>query len=322
MKINFNSFHLGCNGGNRFIFELSNALWERGHQVTICHAGLPILHDWFSPIRADIIECNIGKATRLLNKYGIHKVDVHAEQEKNLVKSIPDCDVNVATYFTTVRPTLLSKKGKACYLVQHYEPSFFSSGNQERLVAEATYSMPLQKLCVSQWLTEKVNGAFIGNGINLSKFKPLPLPIEFDVMVMPKPNIKWKGNYAPVVDELRRKGLKVLEVNNLSEENLVRAYNLSKCFLYLSEREGFGFPPLEAMACGTPVISTDCTEYFKDYNSMLQLKEDWAINDAVTNVGWLLKNPDYAKSLVGSGLKLAGNFAFSKVVDRFVDVIQ
>jgi len=45
----------------------------------------------------------------------------------------------------------------------------------------------------------------------------------------------------------------------VSEEDLLLLYNGATVFVYPSLFEGFGLPPLEAMACGTPVISSNTT---------------------------------------------------------------
>jgi glycosyltransferase involved in cell wall biosynthesis len=316
MKINFNSFSLGLGGGNRFIFELSNALVDKGYDVSITHAGLPSLHDWFTPIKAKLIECNIGLSTRFLNKYGIHKINVHQEQEKKLIKNIPNCDVNVATYFDTAKPTLLSKKGNPVYLVQHYEPSFFQDGSPSFIEAKATYNLPLLKCCVSHWLAEKVSGQYIGNGINLEKFKVLNLDRTYDVMVMPR-RISWKGNYEPLINHLRSQGLNVLVVNNLSEQELIRAYNSSKVFVFLSELEGFGYPPLEAMACGVAVVSTNCTEFLVDDKNCFVLPSKYQLDDIVTRVNWLLQSNSYRDENVKGGFETAKEYDIKNAVRMF-----
>lgn len=51
----------------------------------------------------------------------------------------------------------------------------------------------------------------------------------------------------------------IILTDYVTDIDLVRLYNAAECFIYPSFYEGFGIPPLESMACGTPVAVSNKT---------------------------------------------------------------
>jgi glycosyltransferase involved in cell wall biosynthesis len=67
----------------------------------------------------------------------------------------------------------------------------------------------------------------------------------------------WR--FSPIFDTVQRLGLEnqVTFVGFVAEDELPLWYNAARLFVFPSLYEGFGLPVLEAMACGTPVISSN-----------------------------------------------------------------
>lgn len=316
MRINFNCWNLSVSGGNRFIFELSNRLVERKHKVTLTHVGLQKYSKWFSPIKAEIIECGYSKPERLLFKLK-GKPTVKQTQER-LKQHIPDCDVNIATFCLTALPTFNSKKGKPFYIVQHDETIFFQDTTQMD-IARSSYLLPLKPLCVSHWLTTLVQGEYIGNGINTSLFRNYGLKRDIDVLLLDR-NINWKGHYTEIAHTLTQRNLKVKLVSgNLTEKELVQAYNTSETLVYLSKREGFGYPPLEAMSCGCTVVSTSCTEYLRDGINCKIVSNAATTDEIMEAVKYAFVN---SEKLRQNSLETVKEHSLEKVVDNFESCIS
>jgi len=67
---------------------------------------------------------------------------------------------------------------------------------------------------------------------------------------------RFRRETSRVVDELRL-GDRVLILDHIVDDELPLFYNAASIFVTASKLEGFGFPVLEAMACGTPVVCSN-----------------------------------------------------------------
>ncbi len=337
LRINFNTLGLSSGGGNRVIIELANRLVGRGHDVTITAISLDRF-SWYGKenIKAKLNVAFPSKSTRLIRQRIQHQhyFDV---QTSMLKKLSPPCDINIATFCLTVAPTIESKKGKPYYLVQNYEPWFFTEPRWKK-IAEDSYKSPATKLCVSRWLVEKAGGEYIGNGVNTDIFKPQNtfaekeaksvlyfyrgMPSKQDVLaleclqalynkrkvrihIVAQENFKEKIN--PNFDFILH--------TNPEDSELAKLYSSVRLLLYTSLFEGFGLPPLEALACGTNVVSTpfEGNEFLVDKENCFLGKDR---SQLVLRASELLGNDELSKSQLSSGAKTVLDYSFEKVVDR------
>lgn len=115
------------------------------------------------------------------------------------------------------------------------------------------------------------------------------------------------GDVIPKIDiftKLLQKRRKVFLTGRVSDEELVWCYNLSDYFVFVSLYEGFGFPLLEAYACGTRVITSNTSslgELSGGYAQQVNPKKIGQIENAMkTKVHYdeefIVKQVNYAKS--------------------------
>ena len=67
----------------------------------------------------------------------------------------------------------------------------------------------------------------------------------------------WGWLYEPVREKMTRLGPRLHHLESVAQEELPAIYNLARILAHPAWYEGFGLPPLEAMACGTPAVVSD-----------------------------------------------------------------
>ncbi|MCB9436983.1 MAG: glycosyltransferase family 4 protein [Anaerolineales bacterium] len=99
-------------------------------------------------------------------------------------------------------------------------------------------------------------------------------------------------------------------------------YRLAKAVVFPSRYEGFGLPPLEAMACGTPVIACDVSsipEVTGEAAYLVPPDDARAMGAAILAV---VVQDDLHQHLANAGLGQASLFSWRKTAQRTLDVYQ
>jgi glycosyltransferase involved in cell wall biosynthesis len=106
----------------------------------------------------------------------------------------------------------------------------------------------------------------------------------------------------------------------VSHETLAALYRLADVFVFPSLYEGFGLPPLEAMASGTPVVTSNVSslpEVVGEAALMIDPYEPQAIADAIRRV---LAEPELRATLRVRGLARAREFSWERSIRRVREI--
>jgi glycosyltransferase involved in cell wall biosynthesis len=99
-------------------------------------------------------------------------------------------------------------------------------------------------------------------------------------------------------------------------------YSLSSIFCYPSHYEGFGFPILEAFACGIPVIAASNSSLGEVTGNAALLINAHRVDEMVQSIRKIINDEDLAKSLRAKGLTQTVNFSWDKTAKETLQIIE
>ncbi|MGB9879890.1 MAG: glycosyltransferase family 4 protein [Anaerolineae bacterium] len=130
--------------------------------------------------------------------------------------------------------------------------------------------------------------------------------------------------YQPIFAAVEELGLQddVLFPGFIPEDELPLWYNTADVFVYPSLYEGFGLPPLEAMACGTPVIASNASSLPEVVGDAALLVDPYSPDEWATALLQVCKDRDLGNNLATRGPERARIFSWSSMARETAQVYQ
>jgi len=113
---------------------------------------------------------------------------------------------------------------------------------------------------------------------------------------------------------------KVIFTGYVADDDMPALYSGAKAFVFPSLYEGFGLPPLEAMACGTPVVSSTTSsmpEVIDQAGILISPHDEMLWAKSIVKV---LKDKGLAKTMSGWGPRQAKKFSWEETARKTIEV--
>lgn len=317
-------------GGCKILADIANGFVDRGHETIVV---MPQNTMELYPIRAK----------------KLYVPSLSSEW-------IPDGDAIITNYYTTFAPAFTAHPTKCIRYCQGYEPDWLKGKDREKAIY--SYQHPIPTISISHFLRKKIyadtrqHSDVLNLGIEPEIFHP-NLTIrnrrKFKKVIMyiarePKNGLEIKG-YPDFVTAMKRfhrlNKRRIPYIVHLictdkeldfpsyipheifrptNAQGMARHYQTANLYVSSSHSEGFALPVLEAMACQTPVITTNSggvLDFSINRKTALIVpsKKPLVLAKAIH---WLLKRPKFAQKLAVTAYHQNKHLTVHHFVQEFI----
>lgn len=139
---------------------------------------------------------------------------------------------------------------------------------------------------------------------------------DYELVIAGRP-----GYNAPILRQ-GFEGQAVRFLSNVNDSERTLLYNQARAFVFPSWFEGFGFPPLEAQACGTPVIASDRTSLPEILGNSALYFNPWKIAELADLMAKVATDNKLRQTLIEKGLENVKKFTWENSAKQLNKVFE
>jgi len=156
--------------------------------------------------------------------------------------------------------------------------------------------------------------------------KNLPTLLDAWAAVPDRPDLviagAWGWKYEPIRAHIDRLGSGIHLLGPVDRGDLPGLYNLATALAHPAHYEGFGLTPLEAMACGTPVVSSTAASLPEVVGDAALLVDPSDVEGWTAALDRVLHDPGLASDLRRRGILRVAEFTWTKTASRTWRVLE
>ena len=343
MTITFVLPFINLTGGIRVLLDYANWLHDAGHETTVVYPCWPYRFQYTRRQQWTEFRKHLdhdGTVPWLRLRCTLRRVPVIR------TRFLPQADVVIAAGWPTMHDVakLHPSRGQKVQIVFHHE-----SGTGPEQEIRAVYDMPFYRIAFSEFVRTSIETMFqcrvhhvVPNGVDAALFYPDGEPAPNSVLFLYHPDPrKGAADGIEALSLLRERvsSVRVRVVGTVRPQQLPswmpfefhpddatlrRRYGTSSALLYSSRYEGFGLPPLEAMACGCPSVATAVgavPEYATDGRDALMVPVG-DVKAMASRLEDVLGDDDLRTRLSKEGLRTAERYSLTRVAPLFAAALE
>lgn len=325
-------------GGIRVLLDYANYLHDEGHLVTVVYPLWPYRYHleridqlqefrkqlWGAPrIEWFPLRCRLLRVPFIANAF------------------LPRGDLVLATSWPTAYSVagLSVSRGKKVHILFHHESG---TGPEGRICG--TYALPFHRISFSRSVRALIEGRFscdihdlVPASVDTALFFQEGERTDNTVLMLYHNDSRKGADDGIEALALLRGRLPHVRVRmcgtvrperlpswisfdfHPSDPDLRHLYSMSTVFLYPSRNEGFGLPPLESMACGCPVVTTDvgAVSEFAVHRRNALVVQPRDARGMAEGLEELLLNSRLRAELSARGLETSEQYALTRIAPLF-----